>query len=539
MKVKITKDNLHLVNLFIFLGFLVYSLQPLIQNDYFLTQDSPSHLYNGKVFMNLILQKGETINNYYTYHFNLSPNFLSTAIYGFFSWIFSTKLAYQFVHLLIWVLFPFSIYYVSTFSKKENGFLAILSIPLLYTFPFILGFDSFCLGTSFALFLFGWWLRQKTSLKGKKFFVFSLLCVCLYFTHLVSVCFFLILVFLQLFIGLCQNIFWQKKRLELENGKVILPFLPVVFLLGFYFFTNPSTSSAFLFSSTAFDLNKLIRMDDLILFWSAEEMKLSYDYGKLFAGLLGLCLILQIWNKEFKNALVFWGITFSFFILYFITPDALAGGSMISSRIMLFFYVVVILLLSKTSFHSFFKYSIILVSLYYGHKLYANKAPYFERFNKEITSFMSVLKNVEEHSTLLYLNYHASGVDEQNQPLSYGKGLFHHAACFIAYQKEDVVLLKNYETYHSYFPIKWKEEQSANIYLSCSPYELSATYPCADLEEYNAKIGRNVDYIFQYKHPSVEHKDEKGKQMNAYIEANYVEIIESQNGILSLLKKRE
>ena len=146
----------------IILVLLFVHLTPLYTNDYFLTQDSPSHLYNGYVLKSILSSDNYLLSEYFTFQFSFSPNLVSTLLYTVFSFIFSQQITYVLIHIIIWVLLPFSVYYLLIFNRKENGFLTVFVFPFLYSFPFILGFDSFCLGLSLALLLYGayMWFRD-------------------------------------------------------------------------------------------------------------------------------------------------------------------------------------------------------------------------------------------------------------------------------------------------------------------------------------------------------------------------------------------
>ncbi|MEX2380032.1 MAG: hypothetical protein WD530_04780, partial [Vicingaceae bacterium] len=488
----------------------------------------------------LLQANGDTLSEYYSYTLSLSPNLISTLLYTTFSFLFSQKVTYMLVHLLIWISLPISVYYVLRFSRKENGFLALLVLPFLYTFPFIMGFDSFCLGLSAALLLYGYWLRKRQEAGWKYYLLIGLFATALYFTHLVAVCFFLLLVIMHLLIsGFIKNVIhnqFENKSKLIKEGVGLIPFLPLILLLVCYFLNNSDSSTSLTFSFANLDFNKLIKMDDLNLFWSAGEG--SYlKYLALFLLTLGaISIVMGFFQKQKSRVSLSWFTVVVCLLLYFFIPDALAGGSFISNRLILIFFISLIIALGSVKYSTALKYSIMGIGIYLSMALYLNKAPYFNRFDQEISRFISVLENVDEHSTVLYLNYHPSGVDESMQAISYGKGLFHHAAAFISYQKEDVVLLKNYETYHPYFPVKWKDEMSANVFLACAPFALSADPPCANFEVYNSGE-RSVDYVFVYTHPDKVHTDENSQRMHQYIEANYELISEEKSGIIRLFKR--
>lgn len=531
-----------LVNLLVLVLLLLLHLIPLIANDYFLTQDSPSHLYNGHVLKNLLLSNNNLLSEYFTFHFSFSPNLVSTLLYTAFSFFFPQHFTYVLTHIIIWVLLPTSVYYVLIFSRHENGFLTVFVFPFLYTFPFILGFDSFCLGLSLALLLYGFWLRNRALIRLKVALLISFLAILLFFTHLVAVCFFLILISLNILFTAFKSVFYKKKEFKVVLKQFLVEcviFLPLISLVIIYMLGVESSADKVSIVLSDFNFEKLIKMDDLILFWSAEEGRYSKYLAISLLLIGGVSIVLGIFQGYYKrgnSSAISWLTVIVFLFLYFIVPDALAGGSFISNRLILIFFISLIIASGNVHFPKVFKYSILFVGGYLSIALYQHKAPFFERFNNEIESFMMVLDHVEESSTLLYLNYHPSGVDESGQAISYGKGLFHHALGFISYHKNDVVLLKNYETYHPYFPIKWKEEKSPNQFLSCEPYAMSNNPPCVDFEKY-VNQHRDVDYIFVYKHPAKKLNDDNSLKIWGYIQLKYKLVAEEKGGILKLYEK--
>ncbi|MBL4706862.1 MAG: hypothetical protein JKY48_00285 [Flavobacteriales bacterium] len=530
-----------IIDYVLFVGLIITYLFPIISNDYFLTQDSPSHLYNSHVLNSLLLGEGETLSAYYNYDISLSPNLISTAFYSTFSFFFSPMLTYKLVHLIIWLLLPISVYYVIRSEHKENGYLAMLSIPFLYTSPFILGFDSFCLGLSFALLLFGYWIRKSPLNNYKKIIFFSLLSLLLYFTHLLTICFFLLLVGVYTMRRYIKEsgLFNKQSQTSLRKEGIrqlvnLLAFLPVALLIVYYLYSLDATSIELNSSNSSF--NQLLKMNDLKLFYSANEGSYSKVLSILIFALIVISLMLKLKNKDRGIAPIGWVTVLILLLLYLFTPDALAGGSFISSRLGLLFFISAIISLSGVVFPKGIKYPIIGITLYLSMALYVNKAPYFEKLNAEVTQIMSLLEKVEDHSTLLHLNYHPGGVDLTNLELSYGKGLFHHVACFISFQKKDVVILKNYETNHSYFPISWKPEQSPNLHLTCSAHSMNEVPPCVQIDNFNNNT-RSVDYVFLYKHPEKEHLDKNGHKVFQYLKRHYQLISEKKGGIMRLYKK--
>ena len=526
----------------IILVLLFVHLTPLYTNDYFLTQDSPSHLYNGHVLKSILSSDNYLLSEYFTFHFSFSPNLVSTFLYTVFSFIFSQQATYVLIHIIIWVLLPFSVYYLLIFNRKENGFLTVFVFPFLYTFPFILGFDSFCLGLSLALLLYGFWLRNRTLIHLKVALLISFLAILLFFTHLVAVCFFLILISLNILFEAFKPVYYKKKEFKVVLKQFLVEcviFLPLISLVIIYMLGVESSADKVSIVLSDFNFEKLIKMDDLILFWSAEEGRYSKYLAISLLLIGGVSIVLGIFQDYYKrdnSSAISWLTVIVFLFLYFIVPDALVGGSFISNRLILIFFISLIIASGSVQFPKVLKYSILTVGVYLSIELYQNKAPYFERFDNELERFMSVLDHVEESSTLLYLNYHPSGVDESKQAISYGKGLFHHALGFISYHKKDIVLLKNYETYHPYFPVKWKEEKSPNQFLSCVPFAMSNNPPCVDFNKFNKK-DRGVDYVFVYKHPDKELNDENSKKIWEYIYLEYKLIAQEKSGIIKLYKK--
>lgn len=520
----------------IIISVLFLYITPIIGNDFFLTQDGPSHVYNTYVLKNLMFESSDILNSYYDYQIKNSPNWVVNILYIGLLSVFSQTLSYKIVHLLICLLLPTSIIYLIRTINKENVFLVLFSIPFVYTLSFVIGFNNFCLGLSLAIFCFGYWLRQQNKPSWKSSLLLFIFSIVLYYTHLVAICIFLLLMFIhvlssfKLHNGIKEGLIGLKSQIHEKKILLkVLPFTLVLILIATQFISSSSSNDDIA------SLSKLWKMRNMNVFYTSKEE----FYAKILSITLFSLTIVSFFlrKKSSKLSIAFWVSTVALLFLYLYAPDTMAGGSFVSHRLELIFFIFLIVALATTSFPKWSKVILIPLSLYICWGFYKERVVYFKSMSEELKQFSLVAEKIEDHSTLLYLCHNASGISESGGYVSPGMGMFHHADCFVAMEKNDIVILKNYETHYDYFPIKWKPEKSPHSFLACEPYSMNYEPPCVNIENYN-KENHQVDYILVYKKPNEPNKSENELKAEAYIAEYYDQLSASPLGTITLYKKK-
>lgn len=525
------------VELGIILIVLLFYIQPIIGNDYFLTQDGPSHVYNSYVLKSLLLGNEPNLQAYYTYELKNSPNWTVNLLYLALLSVFSTTISYKIIHLLICLLLPASIFYLINQVKSDNNYLVLFSIPFVYTLSYVIGFNNFCFGLAFTIFSYGYWLKNKEDTSVRSLVFLFLLSVLLYYTHLFSICLFLLLVGITTINSTTNSIKFKENFLEfkkeVKQRKVLLKLLP---------FTMVSILVvAQLIPSTATNedigtLSNLWRMKNMNVFSTSKEV----SYSKILSiSLFSLSFLGFFFRKNSsKYFQPSWIAVIILLFLYLYAPNKIANGYFVTNRLELIFYIFLILALATISFPRWFKWVLIPLSLFICWGFFTERNIYFTKMSDEIKSFQEVSEKIEDHSTLLYLCFNPSGYGEFDGAISPSMGMFHHADCFVAMAKKDVVILKNYETLYDYFPIKWKEEKSPYVNkLACAPYTMEFVPPCVYVENYN-KGDNSVDYILVYKNADYQGKTEEETKTQSDIENFYEQISVSTTGTIKLYRKR-
>lgn len=526
----------NLGKIFFWVG-LVILLLTLWQSRFFLTGDGPTHLYNAKVLLDHWQgHNTDFYSTYYTLNSNPEPNWLGHLLLAGLHSFLPAWLAEKFLLMGIVLLFAFGARFAVRSVNPEQEGLTVLFFPFLFTDPFHMGFYNFCFSLGIFLYLIGYWLRHKDQFNWKSLLVLALLFCLQYFTHPVTlVAAGLVMAGSTFYNFVLEGIpkrfkglyFWEK-YLKLA-GSLVLTALPALAILLWFLarkgMGNPGESKPF---KTL--LLELWHMSTLV--WQPPS---EGALAKIVLLTFGLLILLGMFLSLFQDRKAAGrGLGFAsmlMLVLYFISPDNLAGGGIIQMRLQLFPFFCLILWLTSMPLNDSMQRTIpgaffIFLCLFFGLRLGTYRA-----LGKAVQEIRSAKVHIPARSTVLPLSFAHAGKKPDGSPLMKGLWLFVHAADYLGADKS-LVMFDNYEGNTGFFPVIWNEKVNPYLHLSTGPGQ-EALPPAVDLKQYAATGGR-VDFILTWCMDDTYAENPDFQRLQNQLAEEYEKIFVSEAGRVSL-----
>lgn len=419
----------------IFFIFLIIHLAPIFSVDIISTLDGPSHLYNAKLF-NELLKGNESISELYQINSELVPNYLGHLILSFLLWFTTPILALKIVHIIYVIGLAFTFRKLVLLLSPENGKMSILIFPLIYSTPFISGFYNFSLALILLLFTLYFWFKKEEEKSVLFYFKLAILLLLTYLAHSFT--------FSVLCLSLAVIIITEKGvrnyKLWIIDGLKVLGAALVPLVLAVSFVMSRESNYSYLSSEELWE--------------QIVKIKFIYTYHDDSSFWVLFYILFSLFGSVFfksKNNLALIYIAFILFGMYFYLPDGVGYASVFSVRTLMLSFLFFILWLALQKRNRFIQYLIIaLLFLYQNYRMNELEEWSVAKNNraKEIVAIgnlipeNSIIKPIRALNTWQY--FHFSNLLGVNKPQ---------------------IVLENYEATHDYFPIIWRynlEEKNKN-----------------------------------------------------------------------------
>ncbi len=520
-------ENKKYVSGFIFYGIILLLLWPIFSLTYIFTHDGPAHVYNacliGRIISGNILT-ADFINLKSFPEPNWTGHFIISVLSSFIKPYVAEKI---FLGLYI-ILFPIFFRRLLKKINKENGFVALLVLPFIFSYFFFGGLYNFLAGVT-ALFAGLSIILPLFENNGERKYYwilgFSLL---LYFSHLLAFGVFVILITLALVFT-----FMIKKRKEGIRGflfslvPLFLSLAPSLLLASVYFsnklFAPPGPSDVTLVKLIEF----LVYISSIITFQYYPEN----GYALVIFCFLMILLITSLIRNSKKQAESnrftgpiyqmphYWALAACLMLLFFfVIPDQAATGGVIKFRFELFFFLFVIIWISTLQLSAWQKFSIpfiisgwmILKFIYYQ--------PIMKSLNDDTKQAMKITSLIKENSILLPLNYSNNWMHTN---------LFNYTGTV-----KNILVLDNYEAGMPHFPLEWKKGRNPVALLGSFNGRLPL---CADIQNFEKNTNHNIDYIVTWNYNPLD--DSCTTSIKNTLDSNY-DLILNDNDNLKLYKRK-
>ena len=440
--------NRHGALAFMFVLVGVFSLLPVWGVRYLPLLDMPQHLS----VIHILHYFDDPAFNYQQY-LELEPMLTTYLVYYYgadlLAYVMSVESASK-VFISLYILgLPLSVIYALRVFGR-NPWLGLLAFPLAFSYPFYMGFISYCLSIPLLIAGLGLWeslLRRPTR---RRMILVGLHGPLLFFTHSLT---FMLMMCIVVLLLLFHEI--RRPRLLLKRAMLALPglgFFGIWFMKQFAGGAGPAGmhertlmlggTSAFFgasYRAVSTKLHKLPQNLTTNLTGEAEDWILVYWLLIVFAFfLVGLRLARsgepgetaassgaepRGWFYRSRLEIIVWG----FFGLYFIVPMSISGVWAISPRIPILCALLLILLLHLPAVNKWLKLAFIPVVLL-GCASGLNTYVHFLAFQKEVGPLWKVIAPLDNGKKVFSLMY--------NRSSDYvSKAAYLHFACYYMLEK--------------------------------------------------------------------------------------------------------
>ncbi len=411
----------------IFFVFLILHLLPLFSVDVLLTLDGSSHLYNSKLF-NEILAGNESVSTLFQINKELVPNYVGHLLLSVFLTFLNPIIALKALHVLYVVGIAFAFRNLVLQLNPKNGRMSVLIFPVVYSMPFISGFYNFSLALIFLLVGLAFWFKNDGHKSIDFYIKLAFLMLLTYFSH--SFTFGVLCLSLGILViaryGVKSYREWLPEGLKL----IVAAIIPIV--LGLLFVSKRETTNSYLSFEELW--TKIVSFDFIFSFQNQTSF---WVLSLVFIVLLFSVLR----NKKGKVELGVISLTVLF--LYFLLPDSVGYASVFSVRTLLITYLFFMVWFAVEHRNRFIQFCVIITLLFYQNN----------RMN-EFSEWMIPKNNRAKEVLAVSELIPANSIIKPIRTLNVWQ--YFHISNLLGVKKPQIIL-ENYEALHDYFPVKWTE----------------------------------------------------------------------------------
>ncbi|MDP9121873.1 MAG: hypothetical protein M3O15_11000 [Acidobacteriota bacterium] len=410
------------------------------------TTDGPCHVYNAWI----LRQYGNTaqyplFHEFYEINWQPVPNWTSHAVLALLMLAASPGIAEKVLLTGYMALFLGGLWYLAGAAAPERRWLAFLGVPLSYNLLLQLGFYNFSISLGCFMLAVGYFWRHRERPGLRHAVVLNLILLLCYFSHILSTD----LALLSIAILWLSSFERQSWRRHLLHIPALAPqvVLPVWFLATARGPIVPSTL-------TAGQLTDFLLHGQVLHTFSRGQLRIGSALTALGLLLAVLTVLREnlSWDGRKPRLLLhpvdgFLLASCVCLVLYFLSPEGAAGGSVLKPRLSL--YPLLLLLpwlsgrLGRAVAAAGVCVATVLALAYLGIVLH-----WYRALDPEVEAFVAGLDKAAPNSRLLPLLWKARGA-------SPFVGIFGHAVDHVATAR-GLVDYDNYEATTALFPVRFK-----------------------------------------------------------------------------------
>ncbi len=425
-----------------FLLLIVLNLGLFWFNQFVPTQDGPCHLENALRLRDLCLPGETGVEQYYRLNWTTGTNLLYHITVAAFATVLPPLAAERLFLSIYLVGFAAATYGLSRSAGYRTPLAALAVLPYALTFPFHMGFFNYCVGLVIAYAAWAYFWRRRDNPRVRDFVILNAAGILAYLAHVVPAVILLAGFFaLNTWLTISDRPGGRKtlkKRLA-----AFAALLPACVLPGYYITTYHSTWRHW---APWRDLALSLVTGSSFRFYSAKQ---------LYLGLASLGIVLAAVAFHFvarKRDKQFWLAPHNGFLLlalgtlalYFLTPDAGNGFSVVSGRLLILPWPL-FLIWAGDDLTRAGRWVILAAATTFGLAVWGDTLYHYRKFNRELRDFCSGIEHVEDGSKIAYLYF--SG-------WQYRIGVFAGTSSYYALDR-DVLDFNNYEGYQKTFPVNF------------------------------------------------------------------------------------
>jgi hypothetical protein len=463
---------------YIFLLLLLVHVSVLFRYEWYPTLDGPAHLYNA-ILIKQILLGNEFLARYLEFSSFPEPNWSGHALMA----VLSLFLPANWVEKgMVLIIFTFTAYGFRAFVRTQTDrptFAPLLIFPFLCSFTLRIGFFNFSLSIAILLWLLTWWVKQGSSSTWRTAAQLFLFLGLLYFSHALTA-----------IIGIGVVLLWsstkafEDRSFQWRSLKTpIIASLPCLLLI--VVFISRSGGNGYIKFETAVHLLKV----------AADGVPFTLHYGPamiwaarvIAATLLLFTIMILIDRYRRSSAIVRSDLWLLCAIVaaigYFVLPDSVASGGIMSVRYLLFFYVFLVLWLAVQQWR--FAFTLLLIP-YLAADLFLVRVDhrFTAELDRDVANMRAALPKVRSNSAVL--------------PIVHSNYWFHTNFSNYLGTERGILVLDNYEAMAPHFPLRWKPAHRPP--QSKHPSFYDSALPCVNIEELEDSMSMDLDHVLRWKY---------------------------------------
>jgi hypothetical protein len=233
------------------------------------------------------------------------------------------------------------------------------------------------------------------------------------------------------------------------------------------------------------------------LYWLVSFQPVEAVFMMVLVTVFAAVLIRNIQEKQAGRGwqaddgwLAVWAV---FLGLYFVMPEEMAGGGVVTARLALFAFFALLVWFGSLTFSAAMRRAVRAAGVVVALALVGMHALAFARANALLADYCSVAAHVEAGRTLLALSFDHQGHTPDGRLVSHRVKPFSHASGYIAVLS-GAVDLTNYEGRASYFPIAYRPALNPYVHIA-NEKDIESQTPRAEFLTYPQRTGGRVDYV--------------------------------------------
>jgi hypothetical protein len=324
----------------LFFALVLLYMLPFWTVHYLPTVDGPCHTYNAWILrQHGNVERYPLFQQYYEINAQPYPNWISQGAMALLMLAVPPLAAEKLFVSAYVLLFLAGAWYLAGAVKADCQWLSFLAFPFAHNHMFQFGFYNFAMSLALFLFILGFWWRRRARVDLPYILGMNLLLWLCYFSHILSFLLALLAVAV-LWLAMLRRDNWRRHLLHIPA------LAPQAFLPLWFFAVQGSKAQA---SDLPF----------LFLVRYFAELQVLFSFGRaqrwLAAALAGVFLVISLrtlWRENLhssarpapalREADAFLLLALAFTALYFFSPDAVSGGTMLKNRLSLYPYLILI-----------------------------------------------------------------------------------------------------------------------------------------------------------------------------------------------------
>jgi len=511
------------------------------------SQDGPNHLSNAYIHRHYHDQEVPIFRQFYLVNQRVVPTWFIHLILTGFMHFFPPLLMEKILLSGYIVLFPLAVRYALRVISPDAGFLALMAFPFVFNSMFNRGFSGFFYSLAAFFFVIGYWLKTREQLSKRKIITLSFLFLLIYFLHVVSLVMIVVgiasLIIFQITLSFFQDGTDRKLRFssfcEILKKRALPTFfaaLPALSLALLFF--SPLLSRVREVTTTRYTAGVLVKrfftLYALVSF-DKKEMILTVAFVCLFVVVLGVVLLNKVKNRRWNrwDELLF--LAFVYGLVFILTPETVARGGSINTRVSLFPYFILLLWFGGQTFKRTVRRVIPVVAVIISLVFLGMHTAKYAELNDYLDEYLSGMFLIKANTTLLPLSFSHHGRTPSGDSLSLEVKPFLHASGYIVIQR-NIVDLANYEAVRRNFPMVFRPHLNPYRYIG----QIEAEPPRVDFLTYKERTGKDVDYVLIWGMEIAELADEEVKDIFRQLDEGYTLVhTSSRRGLMRLYRRTD